>query len=68
MCSSDLYVGNNDYYPYENYNTYNKERSYYFIKQLFEKKNKNYVLENGYPRIWDKEFLEVNNSMIYIYN
>ena len=65
MCSSDLYVGNNDYNQYEKYSTYNKDRCYYFIKQLFEKKNKKYVFDNGFPNIWNKEFLEINNSMIY---
>ena len=65
MCSSDLYVGNNDYNQYEKYSTYNKDRCYYFIKQLFEKKNKKYVFDNGFPNIWNKEFLEINNSIIY---
>ena len=65
MCSSDLYIGNNDYSINENYIKYNRDRCYYYIKELFEKKNKKNVFNNGFPRIWNKDFLQVNNSMIY---
>ncbi len=46
------------------YKIYNKEKYYGVIKNIFKKKGKEHLLENGFPKFWNKEFINVHNCSI----
>ena len=45
------------------YKKYNSEVFYMFIKQIYKNKGSN-RMDNGFPDIWDFDFLKVNNCII----
>ena len=46
------------------YKIYNKEKYFGVLKSIFNKKSKKHLLENGFPKIWTKEFVKVHNCTI----
>lgn len=60
MCCSEGYMGKGIFDKTKKYNKYNSEQCFQIIKDIFKRKNSN-LLENGYPDIWDLDFLTVHN-------
>ncbi len=63
MSSTDGLIGQGVYDPSKTYKIYNKEHYYNDILNIFRKKGST-LMENGFPRIWDYQFLSVHNCMI----
>ncbi len=63
MSSTDGYYGNGIYNPNIKYLKYNAEKYFNCIKNIFSKKS-SVLFENGFPTIWNKEFLSIHNTVI----
>ena len=63
MSSTDGLIGRGVYNPYVKYSKYNAEAVYEIIRDNY-RNNGSSALENGYPRIWNLEFLKIHNCMI----
>lgn len=63
MSCTDGLIGKNMYDPNKPYKRYNTEH-YYNTLQLKYKKNNSNLLENGFPKIWNLEFLKIHNCCI----
>jgi glycosyltransferase involved in cell wall biosynthesis len=63
MSSTDGYIGHGVYDPSKTYKKYNAEYFYTAIQNIFKQKDSQ-LMENGFPRIWDREFMSVHNCMI----
>tara|TARA_B100000902_G_C27212399_1_gene865125 strand:- start:321 stop:1034 length:714 start_codon:yes stop_codon:yes gene_type:complete len=63
MCSTDGLIGNGIYDKNKKYKKYNSE---YFFKELQKKYRKkgSHLLDNGFPDIWDLNFLKIRNCII----
>lgn len=64
MSSTDGCVGRGPYVPTKTYKKYNAEFFWKRLQSKFKKKNKSELIENGFPRIWDKNFINTHNCMI----
>lgn len=64
MSCTDGYIGNGIYDKTKNYRKYNKETYFGTLKNIYARNNKGHLLENGFPNIWDQEFLNVHNCCI----
>ncbi len=64
MSCTDGFIGNGKYNPNVNYPIYNKERYINIIKNIFTNKGKGHLMANGFPDVWDKEFMSVHNCCI----
>ena len=64
MSCSDGYFGKGTYDPSKKYIIYNKQKYLGVIKNIFNRKGKKELMENGFPEIWDHEFLSVHNCCI----
>lgn len=60
MCCTDGYIGKGPYNSKKKYRKYNAE--HYF--NTLNKKYKNKLSKNGFPKIWDLKFLKVHNCAI----
>ena len=59
-CCSEGYMGKGIFDKTKKYNKYNSEQCFEIIKDIFKRKKSN-LLDNGYPDVWDYDFLSVHN-------
>ncbi len=64
MSATDGYFGSGVYNPKKKYQIYNKEKYQNIIKGIYSRKGKGELMKNGFPIIWNKEFLNVHNCCI----
>ena len=64
MSCTDGYIGNGVYNKEKNYKIYNKQQYQNIIKNIFSRKGKGHLMEDGFPFIWTKEFMGVHNCCI----
>lgn len=63
MSSTDGLIGNGMYDEKKIYKKYNAEHYYNVLQTIFKDKNSN-LLINGFPEIWDLNFLKIHNCII----
>lgn len=63
MSCTEGYFGRGIYNKYEKYKKYNSEHYLNDLKRIYKSANSP-LLNNGFPRIWNKEFLSVHNCVI----
>jgi teichuronic acid biosynthesis glycosyltransferase TuaG len=63
MSSTDGLIGTGIYNPDEIYKRFNKEYLYEVIKQIYNS-NGSVAVNNGFPEIWDYNFIKINNCII----
>jgi teichuronic acid biosynthesis glycosyltransferase TuaG len=63
MSCTDGLFGNGRYNHFINYERYNFGHYYNTIKDIYKKNNSN-LLDNGFPRIWNLDFLKIHNCVI----
>ena len=63
MCSTDGLIGNGVYDENKTYKKYLSEHYYSTVQSIYESKCSS-LLENGFPKIWNLDFLKVHNCMI----
>jgi len=63
ISSTDGLIGCGVYDPIKKYNTYNGKYAYNYIKYIYKEKG-SILMDNGFPKIWNLDFLEINNSVI----
>jgi glycosyltransferase involved in cell wall biosynthesis len=63
MISSDGLIGNGIYDKNKEYKKYNKEHYFIILQNIYKNKNSN-LLDNGFPDIFNLEFLRIHNCMI----
>lgn len=63
MSSTDGLIGNGVYDINETYYMYNSEYHYTILQNIYRSKGSN-LLDNGFPRIWNLEFLKIHNCVI----
>jgi len=63
MSSTDGLIGYGAYNPDTTYKKYNAENSYEILQTIFRNKG-SILLENGFPKIWDLNFLKIHNCII----
>ena len=63
MSSTEGLIGEGPFDANKNYEIYN--RMYYpEIMRIFNMKNKIHLIQNGFPKIWDLDFLKVHNCCV----
>jgi glycosyltransferase involved in cell wall biosynthesis len=63
LSSTDGLIGNGIYNPNKQYKRYNAEYFYEQILNIFHRKGST-LLDNGFPTVWNAEFVNVHNCMI----
>ena len=63
MSSTDGLIGRGMYDPAKSYKKYNAENHYATLQNIYRKKGSN-LLDNGFPTIWNLDFLKIHNCMI----
>ena len=63
MSSTDGIIGKGVYDKNKIYKKYNGEHYFNIVKAIYKKKGST-LLDNGFPEIWNKEFLSIHNCMI----
>lgn len=63
MSSTDGFIGSGVYNASQKYTIYNAENFYNTLQNIYRSKGSN-VLDNGFPRIWNLEFLKIHNCVI----
>jgi len=63
MSSTDGLIGQGIYDSKKLYKKYNAEHYYNTLQDIYRKKGSN-LLDNGFPRIWNLEFLKKHNCVI----
>lgn len=63
MSSTEGFIGNGVYDSSKSYKRYNSEHYYEILQTIYRNKGSS-LLENGFPSIWNYEFLRVHNCMI----
>lgn len=64
MSCTDGYYGSGTYDKTKKYLIYNKEKYQNTIKSIFNRKGKGELMKDGFPLIWNKEFMNVHNCCI----
>ena len=64
MSCTDGFIGRGFYNPEKKYKKYNEEQYKSVVINIFKRKNKFNLIKNGYPSIWNKEFMSVHNCCI----
>lgn len=64
MSCTDGYFGSGVYNPDKKYQIYNKEKYKNLIKGIYSRKGKGELMKDGFPLIWNKEFMNVHNCCI----
>ena len=64
MSCTDGYYGNGIYNPEQKYTIYNQEKYFGVLKSIYGRKGKGHLLENGFPKIWNKEYMDTHNCCI----
>ena len=62
-CTEGLF-GFGEYSPSSSYKLYNKEKYFNILRGIYHRNGKGYLLENGFPEVWDDEFMNVHNCCI----
>lgn len=63
MSSTDGLIGNGVFDSKQTYEKYNAEACYSTLQQIYKRYNSN-LLDNGFPDIWNYEFLKIHNCVI----
>lgn len=63
MSSTDGLYGNGVYDSNKSYKKYNAEHYFDNLKNIYKNKNSN-MMDNGFPKIWTKQFLSIHNCII----
>jgi glycosyltransferase involved in cell wall biosynthesis len=63
MSSTDGLIGNGVYFKDKKYKVYNKEHYYSTLQNIYRSKGSN-LLDNGFPKIWNLDFLKIHNCVI----
>lgn len=63
MSSTDGLYGNGVYDSNKSYKKYNAEHYFSIFKNGYKNKNSN-MMDNGFPKIWTKQFLSIHNCII----
>ena len=63
MSSTDGLIGNGIFDPTKSYQKYNAEHYYITLKNIYNRKGSN-LLDNGFPKIWNFNFLRIHNCDI----
>lgn len=63
MCCTDGLIGKGQYDKNKTYEKYNGEACFKVIQKIHENK-KSEFMKNGFPKIWNKEFIQYHNSII----
>ena len=63
MCATDGLIGNGIYNNNNIYSKYNAEYYYNELKNIYKNKNSN-LLDNGFPKIWNIDFMNIHNCMV----
>ena len=63
MSSTDGLVGNGIFDSKKSYEKYNAEHCYKVLQNIYKSKGSN-LLENGFPNIWNLDFLKIHNCII----
>jgi glycosyltransferase involved in cell wall biosynthesis len=63
MSSTDGLYGNGVYDSNKSYKKYNAEHYFSTLKNIYKNKNSN-MLDNGFPKIWTKQYLSIHNCII----
>lgn len=63
MSCTDGLMGHGIYNPNINYEKYNAEACYETLCNIYKSKNSN-LFDNGFPYIWNLEFLKIHNCII----
>jgi len=63
MSSTDALIGYGMYNPNKEYPKYNSEWAYNYIINQYSQQN-SILMNNGFPNIFNKEFIEINNCII----
>ena len=63
MSSTEGLKGHGIYDPTKIYAKYNSEYYYNILQNIYKSKNSN-LLDNGFPKIWNLDFLKIHNCMI----
>ena len=64
MSCTDGYFGSGIYDKTKKYKIYNKEIYQNTIKSIFNNKGKGELMKDGFPLIWNKEFMNIHNCCI----
>lgn len=64
MSSTEGYYGTGIYDPSHKYKLYNREAHFSTLRNIYKRKVGKDILENGFPKIWNYDFLRVHNCMI----
>jgi teichuronic acid biosynthesis glycosyltransferase TuaG len=63
MSSTEGLKGHGIYDPTKIYAKYNSEHYYNILQNIYKNKNSN-LLDNGFPKIWNLDFLKIHNCVI----
>ena len=63
MSSTDGLIGTGIYDITKKYKKYNAEYYYKMLQDIYSRRGSN-LLVNGFPNIWDNEFLKIHNCII----
>ena len=63
MSSTDGLYGKGVYDSNKSYKKYNAEHYFSTLKNIYKNKNSN-MMDNGFPKIWTKQFLNIHNCII----
>ena len=63
MSSSDGLIGKGIFNPTKSYKKYNAEHYYKILQNIYNRKGSN-LLNNGFPIIWNFNFLKIHNCVI----
>ena len=63
MSSTDGLIGNGIFNHTKSYNKYNAENYYIILQNIYNNANSN-LLKNGFPIIWNLDFLKIHNCVI----
>lgn len=63
MSSTDGLIGNNKYNINKSYKKYNGEHYFKTLQKIYKRKGSN-LLNNGFPTIWNLNFLKIHNCVI----
>jgi len=63
MSCTDGFIGKGIYDSNKKYKKYNAEHYFKILKNKYEKKGNN-ELENGFPKIWNENFIKIHNCII----
>ena len=64
MCCSDGYIGSGPYDKNKSYQKYNKEYYLATIRKIFKKKKRLDLIKEGFPEIWNLDFLNIHNCCV----